>query len=331
MTVSMSKAQMLDKIIESMGDPTEKKQFANGIIYGPWGVGKTVFAAQIAQAILDWRGVERLGPPEIEVDLEDGKPPITMRAKPQILLIDACNAWRALKNHPELRRNLQTIPWKGKVWFDVLVEAIEFKQPPFDNVEVVILDELSSMTDYDLDVVLEANVQLAKKGKEAKNPDIATQPDMGQSINRMRRSVNTLFRQEVCTLIVSHERNDTDKSVGYDVTRPRFMPKFAGTIGEGLDFMLRMTADMATEDADPYERRRILQCHPTTLVNAKSRVRGLRLKEQPGIFISALVKWLDEDKPEEAPPATLIVETPEPVGEEDKTIDEGFGGFEVGD
>jgi len=259
-----TKKEMFEELIASMGNPVEDTiQNVSGIFYGESGGGKTITAIRLAKAICQEYGGETL-------------------------MLDAVNAWRSVKNHPDLHEGLTRIPYSGKVQLDTIIELIEFQQPPFDKFKVVILDEMSSMTDKDGDIVLEAE---AKK-IDGKDPDVLTQPDMGKTTERMRRTVTALLKQDISVIFVAHQRQDEDKAVGYKVTRPRFMPKFSGTIREGLDFVVHCTAVESNRGDNEIHYVRKLQTSPTKTVVAKSRIGGLGLYESPESFIQGTITWM---------------------------------------
>lgn len=260
----VNKKEMLDELIGQMSNPVEDDiQNVTGIFYGDSGAGKTITAIRLGQAICDVYGGE-------------------------ILILDAVNAWRSLKNHPDIQHRVTRIPYSGKVQLDLIIEAIEFQKEPFTKFKVIILDEMSSMTDKDGDVVLEA--ESAKI--DGKDPDVLTQPDMGKTTERMRRTVTKLLKQDISVLFVAHQRQDEDKALGFKTTRPRFMPKFSGTIREGLDFVVHCTAVEANRGGNEIHYVRKIQCNPTKTVVAKSRVGGLGLYESPESFISGTMLWM---------------------------------------
>lgn len=284
----VTKKQMFEELVASMGNPVEDTiQNVTGIFYGESGGGKTITAIRLGQAICDVYGGE-------------------------ILMLDAVNAWRSVKNHPDLHHRLTRIPYSGKVQLDTIVEAIEFQQPPFDKFKVIILDEMSSMTDKDGDVVLAAAA--ADPKNDGKDPDVLTQPDMGKTTERMRRTVTALLKQDISVIFVAHQRQDEDKALGYKTTRPRFMPKFSGTIREGLDFVVHCTAVESNRGGNEIHYVRKIQCNPTKTVVAKSRVGGVGLYETPESFIQATIAWM-QGKVGDSTVDTIVDDRPLEVGE----------------
>lgn len=264
--------EKLTALLDSMKSPVDEEASQNvtGIIYGDNGGGKTVEAVTLAQRVVDFRG---------RVGKED---------HPEIVFVDAVNAWRSLKNHPNLLNDLQRIPYSGKEQLETLIEAIKWKAGRFDEVKVVILDEMSSMTDRDGDTVLAARSQADK----SKDPDVLTQPDMGATTERMRRVVVNLLKLDISVIFVAHVREDEDKAKGWKITRPRFMPKFSGTIREGLDFVAFMAMEESSRDGTNISYRRTLQVHPSRTIVAKTRVGGLSTIVTPEQFNDGVIKWL---------------------------------------
>ena len=264
--------EKLTELLNSMRSPVDEDapQNVTGIIYGDNGGGKTVCAVELAQRIVDLQG--RKSDPK----------------NPEIIFVDAVNAWRSLKNHPDILSDLQRLPYAGKEQLETLHEAIKWRPEGFKNVKVLILDEMSSMTDRDGDTVLAARAA----ADSSKDPDVLTQPDMGATTERMRRVVVALLKLEITILFVSHVREDEDKAKGYKIIRPRFMPKFSGTLREGLDFVAFMSMDESGRDGTDISYTRKLQVHPSRTIVAKSRVGGLRTIVSPKEFQDGVIKWL---------------------------------------
>lgn len=102
-------AELLEGLLDSMGNPVEDdNQNVTGIIYGDSGGGKTITALRLGLAVLEVRN---------EPDSA-------------ILMVDAVNAWRSLKNHPELMAladagKITRMKYKGKSQLDTLILALE--------------------------------------------------------------------------------------------------------------------------------------------------------------------------------------------------------------
>jgi hypothetical protein len=115
---------------------------------------------------------------------------------------------------------------------------------------------------------------------------------MGATTERMRRVVINLLRLDISIIFVAHVREDEDKAKGYKIIRPRFMPKFSGTIREGLDFVAFMSMDEASRNGTDISYTRQLQVHPSRTIVAKTRVGGLSTIVTPEQFNDGVIKWL---------------------------------------
>lgn len=290
--------EQLDALVSLMKEKPADDPIQNvtGIIYGDSGGGKTKVGAQLAQKIREVRG---------------GK----------VLYMDACNAWRTLKNHPELQ-DVTLIKYTGKSMLDALIFGLQSGDPRYEDFKVIVLDEVSTMLDMDCDLVL----KVYSSKDDGKDPDILTQPDMGIATQRMRRTITDLLKQNVSVIMIAHEREDIDKQLGYALARPAFMPKFSRTIKEGLDFVVRMTASQkANNGALSYER--VIQSHPSRLVVAKTRVGGLPLKTDPETWVAQVIKWMKGDVPNSTV-EVVVNDTVSEVGTTDEGTDE-FSNFVV--
>ena len=123
-----SKAAATLAALESMMTPIDEfTPNLLSIIYGSSGVGKTVLAFQIAQAIT--------------------APDKT------IAFIDSAQGGAVLLNHPELRARVKRWPWKNREAQNAILSAVEQRLGLFADVGCIIYDEFSNMADSDLKVV----------------------------------------------------------------------------------------------------------------------------------------------------------------------------------
>lgn len=251
--------QMLESLNKSLVDLDSTDSYAKVMIYGESGVGKTVAALQIAQAICP--------------------------AGKSILYIDAVEGWVSLKNHPGLTDNVVRMEYQGLSQLDALVEALETEES-FKRFGVVVTDELSTFAKIDLDRVLETR----SKKDPTKDPDVPTQPDFFANTERVRRATLKMFKFPVHQIHLAHVRDDKDEKQRVMI-RPDFMPKVSKSIREGLHVLAYMTANERQQNGTPVYVR-ALQTHPTNRVNAKSRVGGLGIHCTVSDFIETLVQWL---------------------------------------
>lgn len=253
--------QLLEALNKSLVDLETASPTVNIMIYGESGVGKTVAAVEIAQKIC---------PPGMK-----------------ILYIDAVEGWVSLLNHPGLTNNVRRMVYQGISQLDAAEEAIRAEIAPFDNIGVIVTDELSTIAKFDLDKVLEGRT----KKDPTKDPDVPTQPDFFANTERMRRACMKLFRLPIHQVHIAHMRDDKDEKQRVTI-RPDFMPKLSKSIREGLSVLAYMTANERSSSDGSIEYVRALQTHPTTRVVAKSRIGGLGIHCTVSEFISVTRQWL---------------------------------------
>lgn len=271
-------SEMLKELQDSVTDIGDLPAYGKFMFYGNSGVGKTVEAVTLAQMITP-------------VDKE-------------ILIIDSTEGWVSLKNHPELMKRVRRMPYRDMKKLELLSQAIEAKAPGFDNIGCLILDEFSTMARHDVDFVLTArSLQESKK-----DPDTATQTDMGISTRRMDRGTARLLnitKYGLHLFLLAHVRADKDK-LNIEVESPAFMPAFNGIVRESMHIVAKMTADEIQNSEGKAVYQRLLQVHPTRQVIAKSRVGGLSVRNDLNHFNKTVAKWIETGAPEEAANETFV-------------------------
>lgn len=247
---------------------SDKVPYFKCLIYGDSGAGKTVTAMQIAQAIT---------PP--------GK---------TIEFIDFLEGWVALLNHPGLTARTNRQQYEGLSQLEYLAKFIKMGIEPFDKIGTVILDEWSSMTQTDLDVVLKSR---ADKDR-SKDPNAPTQPDFYANTERSRRAITELMQANINVICVGHIREDK-LSNGIVRQGPAFMPKFSEKFRQMLHLVANLNAEEFLDaDGNP-EYRRFLQVHPTRSISAKTRIGGLPLSVNTETLIPAIIEWMRGEREDE--------------------------------
>ena len=294
---------LLQGLLDSMQDLEDASANAKVLIYGESGVGKTVAAVQVAQAILKQKRKKN--------------------PKAKILYIDAVEGWVSLLNHPGLTTNVTRFVYQNHAQLMTLAQAFQADVEQVKDFEVIIFDELSTMSKKDLDAVLFARSAADK----SKDPDVPTQPDFFANTERMRRLiVMFLGLQNKSIIPVSHLRNDKDDKAGYSIIRPGFMPKFSETLRENLHVVAHMTANEKPSEDGKILYLRQFQVHPTRLVVAKSRVGGLPTHVTVPEFITGLTEWMQGSRPDQDESAIEILDDSAVQVEE---TDDAFIGIEV--
>lgn len=259
---------IIEALLEKRENLSTKHPFFKALVYGESGFGKTVFAAQLAQAIT---------PPDKTIEY-----------------IDFLEGWVSLLNHTGLTARTNRQQYEGLSQIEFLAKAIKANVEPFNKIGTVIVDELSGMTKGDLDVVFKARVQ-----KDAsKDPFAPTQPDYYANTERSRRAVTELMQANVNVIFVAHIREDK-LSNGLVVTRPSFMPAFSDIFRQMMHMVVFLSAqEFASEDGE-VNYKRAFQVHPTRSISAKTRVGGLPVSMEAGALIQAIQEWMEGNRDSE--------------------------------
>lgn len=257
-----SPQQMYTELLNSMTQIEDERPYFKGMFYGESGVGKTILAIRIAQALC---------PP--------GK---------FVLYFDSKEGWTSVLNHPELKQGLRRIKFQAMSQIEALAQILEAGVGEFQNVGAVVIDEYSTLSDYDLDQVLAVRSRVDK----TKDPDVATQPDFNANTQRMRRLTDALFRiPEMHLIFLAHIRYDKDNR-GVTVASPSFMPKLSAKLRESMHLVGRMQGeDMNNPDGTTRYIHQV-QVHPTKLVIAKSRIGGLPVNVSDDTLVQAVAEWV---------------------------------------
>jgi hypothetical protein len=227
-------------------------------VYGDSGFGKTVWAMKLAQAIT---------PPDKTIEF-----------------VDHMEGWVSLANHKGLRDRAHRQKYTGFSQVEFLAEVIAKGVKPFDNIGTVILDEFSSMTYSDLDIVVKA----ARK-------DVPEWPDYYAGQERARRCLEKLLSQNINVITVAHIREDKLSS-GAVVTRPKFLPGFNDIFRQMMHLVTYLSADEYTTEEGSMDYRRSFQVHPTKKINAKTRVGHLHPVVDGDYLIGAIWEWMNGER-----------------------------------
>lgn len=284
---------LLDALINSMQDMNTTQPYFKGMLYGESGVGKTVMALQLAQAITPV-----------------GK---------TIIYIDSVEGWVSLLNHPPLKNRVVRLRYKGLSQIAALVQAFDEQQPPFDVAGCIILDEASTIARSDLDVALKAR---AKTQPDKKDTDAPTWPDMNINTHRMRIGMMDLLQKNIHVICVSHIREDTDQHTGRMYTRPDFMPKLSKSVREMMHLVGYVTSEESAGGEGEITYNRKIQVYPTQRIIAKTRIGGMGLYVSVEQLIKATESFLQgEDEIEEVEPLEDLLPPIVPIVEAEKEID----------
>lgn len=257
--------QIYQALLDSMTPTDDVILPFRGMLYGESGVGKTVLAMQIAQAIT---------PPDKE-----------------ILFIDHRTGFSVIKQNPRWRDSLgkrtRRMQYKGLSQLSQVALSVRSDRPEFQRFGCLILDEVTAMSESDAEIVLKKAVE---KDTD-KDPDLLEWPQYNAEKARFSRIVNILTSVPIHVILVGHERED--KRNGISVVDVGFIPSLAAPVKRDLALNARITAqlDRSSDPTNPNPAYiRTAQVQPTTTVSAKTRIEGLPVK----ISASKLVKVVKE-------------------------------------
>ena len=241
------------------------------MLYGGTGVGKTTLAAGLAQALL----------------LTDDS---------RIGYVDSRENFVSLKNIVDgngdypLLRNLDRLQYESYGDLVAVAGAIKKKTSGFENIEVVILDEFSSMADQVLDTILRDRLGTPATDIPTEVPDWT---DYRPTMELCRKVIEAFLDAGVHVIITAHAQQKADHRKVL-ITMPSFSPK----LNEKLQQLMHVTGYVSSEiggtpSAPKYQR--FVQSQPTALISAKTRAGGLRsaVKLPFEDFTNAVVDWID--------------------------------------
>ena len=246
--------KMLDALIALRQPLSEIHPYFKGCVYGDSGFGKTVWAMKLAQAIT---------PPEKTIEF-----------------VDHLEGWVSLANHKGLRDRAIREKYTGFSQVEFLADVISKGIQPFDSIGTVILDEFSSMTYSDLDIVV-----------KAQRKDTPEWPEYYAGQERARRCLESLLSQKINVICVAHIREDKLSS-GLVVTRPKFVPGFNDIFRQTMHLVAYLSTEEVTTAEGDIDYRRSFQVHPTKRISAKTRIGGLKPIVDGDYLIEAISQWM---------------------------------------
>lgn len=245
----------------SSSDVTTRVGNFRGMLYGYDGVGKTIGGLAILNYIVE--------------------PDKT------ILLLDTADNGLSLNNHPNLKTKLSDgssrivrYAYRGETWLHAVAAACERKTPPFDKVGGVQFDELSSMADSMLAVIL----KIAEARDPSRPEDDATWPEYKQLLRKMKNITNRFAQIEgVHTIGIAHVR--TDKAA---FNKMQESPNFTPGVGREIRKPMHLISNVTITD----EGQRQFRVQPTTEQVAKCKIGGMAPVVDFATLAIEAKKWL---------------------------------------
>jgi hypothetical protein len=264
-----------------------------GMIFGKPGVGKTSVAMGLAQKL---RG--------------DG----------DILYLDSSDGWITLKGKDWATRNVKYLSVTDTRELPPIANAVANRHPAFKNVRVVILDEYTSMVEDAMERYLREEHNVAPDqplpelvGKDWSAIDLLTTA----IINQFHKIPNLHI------ILVGHGKKQVKKEVEY--WEPNLTPKIQSKVLGKMHLCGFVNARFSGSG----EHIREIQCQPSALVVAKSRISGMPTKMALPAFVDTVVEWVHsdefatdvtDDEPQVAPEDDT--QTEQSAAEEESSVEE---------
>ena len=259
----------LDRLLGRMSDlelqDVEKDLMS--MLYGPPGTGKTTLSMGLAQKLAQGR---------------------------RIAYVDSADGWVSLEDFPSLRANTDRIAFEE--YSDLMTLAGQLALPKAKRAKqfqkdygVVILDELSSMADAVLDVVLRERLGT----KDGEIPEVVPEwSDYFPQKELIRKAVLAFHAIEGLHVIVTAHAKEKLDHRKVKVTRPDFPDKLLGELQKIMHITGYVSAETGMKSGEVQYTRRI-QIQPTALIEAKTRLRGLPYRMELPVFVNGVFEWIN--------------------------------------
>lgn len=285
-TRSVNALTALSKRLKNIETELVEKEFC-GLIYGDKGTGKTTAAHGLAQLL---KG--------------DGR----------ILRLDSSDGWVSLDNIPSLKRDTLNLEDATIQDLAEVADALLQRKPGFEDITVVVLDEVSTWYIDMLHAYVREQMNIAPNeplppfGWDYYGP---VQAALGEVLKKFHRT------KGLHVIMIAHEQ---ERALKGDKNAKRLVPsmgtKLADTLGQIAHVVARFESRQVQQN---YVRE--AQSWPTRSADAKCRIKGIDLKMPVTKWVQTIARWVEDGRMEE--PDTPVEATgDEEPDDEDYEVDD---------
>ncbi len=263
--------EIMSRLNENTIDASKKISRVKGTLYGDSGAGKTVILTLLAKKLIK--------PGQI------------------VLFIDRSEGWVSLRNHKDanLPDDVKIVEFESIEQLSVIADAIYRKVGYFGDVGAVVLDDADLMASDQLNNIWAKRVMENTSTLDKDKPE---RPDYLKLLMQFMEVITDIYKKtpDVHLLMTAHTGKTKNKEGAVLGVFPGFSPALADQIKAEQTFVGRLTAKAVSKDDTRYER--FVQTYPTSMVDAKTRIRFPKVNNPVGSFISDIVEWSSTGLPE---------------------------------
>jgi hypothetical protein len=250
-------------LLQTMSSGEDYVPKFRGLFFGTFGSGKTILAMRLAKAIC------KPGGKIVYVDFSQNFVVFKINVRWAPLLEDVIR-----------------IKYQNYAQMSALVTAIREGKAPFNNVDVLILDESSAMAYQDL-----ITITKARAAKDAsKDPDEPKQPDMNAATVRFVNMVNDVNTLDVHVIHLSHIRGD-ENNMKVKEYSPNFMPAQSNVLQQPMHIVGFCGSTLIPGKDGDEMFVRYVQVHPVQGIMAKTKFDNMTPKVSHEDLMSVIEKF----------------------------------------
>lgn len=292
------KKELLARMAAQATSANDKTSRLKAIIYGDSGVGKSVLAVGLAKKL----------------------------TSKKIIFIDTTDGWMSLRNHPALMNGVIVLPYESIKSLSVMAEATLFNQPPFDDVGAFIFDDADVMAAKQLNIIWGERAEGQRQGTVVSklDQDVPERPDYMKLLAQFGEVVDDIYIKTPDIHLIMTAGVGEKKSIDGQSTLkmyPGFSPAVAKELKSKQSLVVYMKArEIKGEDTATYERT--IQCHPTGVIDAKTRIGIDVVRMEAVAFVKHVAEWSLGGRKEDSEKDAIIkeLETVKMITEDDAEL-----------